>query len=66
MKTENETDSETVAADARLIAAAPDLLNAAKMALDLIQTRFPLEHGARDIGEAWGALETAIAKAEQS
>lgn len=48
--------------DARLIAAAPDLLNAAKLALDLIKATWAYEHGNKQVGEAWGALESAIAK----
>ena len=52
-------------ANARLIAASPDLLDACKEALALIQWHWPLEHGNPTIGKAWGLLEDAIAKAER-
>lgn len=45
-------------------AAGPDLLAAAERALALIKEHFPVEHGRRDVGETWGALEQAIAKAK--
>lgn len=50
-------------ANARLIAAAPDLLAAATVALALIKDHWIEEHGQRQVGDAWGALESAIAKA---
>lgn len=62
---ENPLISEEEArANAQLIAASPELLKACKKTLKMIKGRFPLEHGRDDIGEAWGALENAIAKAE--
>ena len=51
-------------ANARLIAAAPELYDACKLALALIKDHWPYEHGNPQVGDAWGALETAIAEAE--
>ena len=45
-------------------AADPDLLAAAERALELIKAHFQVEHGRRDVGDTWGALEQAIAKAK--
>ena len=56
------TDYETQA-NARLIAASPDMLEACRLALQLIQDNWPEDHGCEQIGQAWGALETAIQKA---
>lgn len=50
-------------ANAALIAAAPELLEAAQRALFLIKDTWIVEHGNEQVGEAWGALERAIAKA---
>lgn len=50
--------------EAHMEAAGPDLLAAAERALALIKAHFPVEHGRRDVGETWGALEQAIAKAK--
>ena len=41
----------------------PLLLDAAEKALDLIKATWIEEHGNRQVGEAWGLLETAIADA---
>ena len=49
--------------NARLIAASPDLLEACRLALQLIRDNWPVDHGCEQIGQAWGALETAIQKA---
>jgi ribosomal protein S18 acetylase RimI-like enzyme len=51
--------------NALLIAAAPELLEAAKRALGLIRDTWNMEHGNPQVGKVWGALETAIAKATQ-
>ncbi len=40
------------------------LLEAARIALALIKNTWPYEHGQPPVGEAWGALERAIAAAE--
>ncbi len=56
----NEVEDE---ANARLIAAAPELLEACMVALAAIKSEYPLEHGNPTIGRAWGTLESAIAKA---
>ena len=50
-------------ANARLIAAAPELLEACMVALAAIKSEYPLEHGNPTIGRAWGTLESAIEKA---
>jgi hypothetical protein len=50
-------------ANARLIAAAPELLGACMVALAAIKSEYPVEHGNPTIGRAWGALESAIEKA---
>jgi hypothetical protein len=50
-------------ANARLIAAAPEMLEACMVALATIKSEYPLEHGNPTIGRAWGSLESAIAKA---
>jgi hypothetical protein len=50
-------------ANARLIAAAPELLAACRLALGVFRTQFPLEHGNPEIGEAWGALESVMERA---
>jgi hypothetical protein len=50
-------------ANARLIAAAPEMLEACMVALAAIKSEYPLEHGNPTIGSAWGALESAIEKA---
>lgn len=47
-----------------LINAAPELLEACKLALTALKNRFPADHGMEDVGMAWGACETAIQKAE--
>ncbi|MDF1551898.1 MAG: hypothetical protein P1P84_02495 [Deferrisomatales bacterium] len=52
-------------ANARLIAAAPELLEAAERALALIRDTWIMEHGNPQVGKAWGALEAAIDKATQ-
>lgn len=57
---------ETLEANAHLIAAAPDLLAAAKLALQLIKDTWDEDHGNAVVGNAWGALHDAIAKAVQS
>lgn len=49
---------------AHLIAAAPELLEACKRALEFIKAEHIEEHGNTLIGKTWGALETVIAKAE--
>ena len=41
-----------------------ELLEACKLALTMIKNRFPSEHGMEDVGQAWGACEQAILKAE--
>jgi hypothetical protein len=46
-------------------AAALLLYDAAKKALLLIKKSFPLEHGNKEIGETWNALEVAIAEAQK-
>ncbi len=51
-----------VMANARLIAAAPELLEACMVALAAIKSEYPLEHGNPTIGRAWGTLESAIEK----
>jgi hypothetical protein len=53
----------TLLANARLIAAAPELLEACMVALAAIKSEYPLEHGNPTIGRAWGTLESAIEKA---
>jgi hypothetical protein len=53
----------TLLANARLIAAAPELLEACMLALAAIKSECPFEHGNPTIGRAWGSLESAIAKA---
>ena len=40
-----------------------ELLAAAKLALALIKDTWIEEHGQRQVGEAWGALESAISNA---
>ena len=50
-------------ANARLCSASPELLDAALMALRLIKDTWIEEHGNRQVGMTWGALEQAIAKA---
>ena len=50
---------------AQLILAAPDLLNAAKIALQWARTNHPEEHGNPELGRAWGILEAAIQKTNQ-
>jgi hypothetical protein len=50
----------TAEANARLIAAAPDLLAAAQLALQLIRDTWIEEHGSEQVGRAWGALHDAI------
>ena len=50
-------------ANARLIAAAPDLLTAAHTAIQLIIDTWPYEHGQEAVGKAWQALDEAITKA---
>jgi hypothetical protein len=52
-----------VMANARLIASAPELLDACRVALSVFKAQFPYEHGNPEVGCAWGALEHAIAKA---
>jgi hypothetical protein len=52
-------------ANARLMAAAPELLNACKSALAVFKKQFPLEHGNPEIGVAWRTLEGAIFRAER-
>lgn len=49
--------------NARLKAAAPDLLVAARIALQLIRDTWIEDHGSEQVGDAWGALESAIKKA---
>jgi hypothetical protein len=51
-------------ANARLIASAPELLDACKAALAMFKKQFPLEHGNHELGATWGMLEGAIFKAE--
>jgi len=50
-------------ANARLITAAPELLEACMVALAAIKSEYPFEHGNPTIGRAWGTLENAIEKA---
>lgn len=50
--------------DARLISAAPDLLEALKKTLAFIDDNFPIGSHAPGINHVMGAAETAIAKAE--
>ena len=52
-------------ANAQLIAASPELLDACKIAMELIKTNWPHEHGNRAVATAWGKLESAIEKANQ-
>lgn len=59
--TDNQAEAE---ANARLISAAPELLDACKAALAMFKGQFPLEHGNPELGATWGALEDAIIKAE--
>jgi hypothetical protein len=54
---------EETAANALLIAAAPDLLAAAQLALALIRDHWIEDHGSEQVGRAWGALHDAINKA---
>jgi hypothetical protein len=54
---------EALEQDAHLIASAPDLLEAAKKALQWIKDTQPDEHGNPDLGKVWGMLESAIGKA---
>jgi hypothetical protein len=56
---------EAMEQDAHLIASAPELLEAAKAALQWIKDTQPEEHGNPDLGKVWGMLENAIAKANQ-
>ncbi len=42
-------------------AATKDPVEACRQALAVFKSHFPYEHGSREIGEAWGALEDAIA-----
>lgn len=56
----NESEDD---ANARLIAAAPEMLEACRLALEVFKRELPCEHGSPTIGRAWGALEHAIAKA---
>ena len=57
----NDHNKDTAPASAALIAAAPELLEAAKLALDVLATDVPKE---ADIGNALICLELAIANAE--
>ena len=50
-------------ADALLIAAAPDLLKAAHLALALIKDTWIEEHGNPQVGDVWKALADSIDKA---
>lgn len=43
-----------------LFAAAPVLLGACEQALQLIRDHWPVEHGSKKVGQAWGALVAAI------
>jgi hypothetical protein len=47
-----------------LVTAAPDLWIAAALALQLIQDTWIEEHGNEQVGQAWGALERALAQAD--
>lgn len=51
------------AANARLMATAPELLAAARLALQLIKDTNIEEHGNAQVGAAWGALADSIEKA---
>jgi hypothetical protein len=46
-----------------ILGSAPDLLEAAKKALQWIKDTQPEEHGDPDLGNVWGMLESAIGKA---
>jgi len=59
-----DKENEEQQANAYLIAAAPDLLEACQLALSLIRETFPFEHGRENVGLAWGSLEDAINKAQ--
>lgn len=61
-----EMPQEVALANAKLIAASPDLLEAARLALQLIKDTWIEEHGNQQVGMAWGALEQAINKATGS
>ncbi len=61
----NSLDTTESEANARLIAAAPELLVACKAALATFKKQFPLEHGNPELGAAWWMLEGAIFKAER-
>ena len=39
-----------------------DMLEACRLALQLIQDNWPEDHGCEQVGRAWGALENAIEK----
>lgn len=47
-----------------LVSAAPDLLEACKLALQLIIDTYVADHGNPEVGDVWNALETSIKKAE--
>ena len=59
----HENHGENDLGNAALIAAAPDLLDAAHRALQWIKATQPEEHGNPTLGAVWGALEKAINKA---
>ena len=49
--------------NARLMTAAPELAEAAHLALQLIKDTWIAEHGNEQVGRAWGALHAALCKA---
>jgi hypothetical protein len=57
-------DHETQNANGQVLAAAPELLAACQLALQLIRDTWIEDHGNRAVGAAWEALAAAIAAAE--
>ena len=53
-------------ANARLVAATPDLFEACRAALAYLQATNPLEHGNPALGKVWGLLESALKQATKA
>ena len=53
-------------ANARLVAATPDLFEACRAALAYLQDTTPLEHGNPALGKVWGLLESALKQATKA